>query len=137
MAEANSRPISSAARRPLSPHLQVYRMIFGMLMSGFHRVTGLVLCFGTLLLAWWLIAAASDAQSFAFISGFLNSIIGQLVLFGFSWGLIHHLLGGIRHIIWDAGHCMDDPERTYITQGTLIGSIVLTLLVWIIAYIVR
>jgi succinate dehydrogenase / fumarate reductase cytochrome b subunit len=137
MAEANSRPISPAARRPLSPHLQVYRMIFTMVMSGFHRITGMGLAIGTLLLAWWLAAAASDAQSFAVVSAFMTSIIGQLILFGYTWALIHHMLGGIRHLIWDTGHGMDDPEREYLAQATLIGGIVLTLLIWIIAYIVR
>ena len=137
MAEANPRPIAAAARRPLSPHLQVYRMIFTMLMSGFHRVTGMVLYTGTLVLAWWLIAAASDAQTFAMASAFMSSIIGRLVLFGYTWALLHHLIGGIRHLIWDTGHGMDDPQREYLAQATLISSIVLTLLVWIIAYIVR
>lgn len=106
-------------------------------MSGFHRVTGLVLCFGTLLLAWWLIATAAGAGSFAVASGFLSSYIGLLVLAGFSWGLIHHLLGGIRHLLWDAGLCFDEPQRGLVTRGTLVASIVLTLLVWIIAFIVR
>jgi succinate dehydrogenase / fumarate reductase cytochrome b subunit len=137
MAEANPRPIAAAARRPLSPHLQVYRMIFTMLMSGFHRVTGILLYTGTLLLAWWLLAAASDAQAFAVASGFLSSIIGRLVLLGYSWCLIHHLIGGIRHLIWDTGAGMEHPAREYLAKGTLISSVVLTILVWIIGYIVR
>ena len=137
MVDANSRPISPAARRPLSPHLQVYRMMLTMVMSGAHRLTGMALYIGTLLLAWWLIAAASDAQSFVVVSGFLSSIIGRLILFGFTWSLFNHLLGGIRHLIWDTGRCMEHPQREYLAQATLVGGIVLTLLVWIIAYIVR
>ena len=63
-------------------------------------------------------------------------IIGKLILFGFTWALFHHLLGGIRHIIWDAGYGFTHPEREYLAQATLIGGIVLTLLAWIIAYVV-
>lgn len=136
MAEADFRPTASAAR-PLSPHLQVYSMIFTMLMSGFHRVTGILLYIGTLLLAWWLIAAAMDAQAFSWASWFLSSIIGQLVLLGFSWCLIHHLLGGIRHLFWDAEVGMAHPQREYLARATLIGSLVLTLVVWIISFSVR
>jgi succinate dehydrogenase / fumarate reductase cytochrome b subunit len=90
-----------------------------------------------LLLAWWLVAAAADASSFAFVSGFLSSFFGRLILFGFTWALFHHMLGGVRHFIWDLGYGMDHPEREYLAQGTLIGGLALTVLVWIVAYVVR
>ena len=123
--------------RPLSPHLQVYRLTLTMVMSGLHRITGLCLFIGTLLLAWFLIAAASDASTFAYFSWFIESFIGRLALFGFTWALFHHLLGGVRHFIWDAGHGMDDPLREQLAQATLVGGAVLTLIVWAIGYAVR
>src|SRR5271170_2892992 len=99
------------AARPLSPHLQIYRPMLTMMMSIAHRITGGALYFGTLLLAWWLIAASSDAKSFEIVAAVYSSWIGQLVLFVYTWALFHHLLGGVRHFIWDTGHGLDDPGR--------------------------
>ena len=89
------------------------------------------------MLAWWLVAAATDAASFATASWFMGTIVGRLILFGFTWALFHHMLGGLRHFVWDLGYGMDHPEREYLAQGTLIGGIVLTVLVWVVAYVVR
>ena len=123
--------------RPLSPHLGIYRMTLTMLMSITHRITGVGLYIGVLLLAWFLIAAASDASAFALFSGFIQSIIGQILLFGFTWALFQHLLGGIRHFVWDAGYGLDDPAREYLAQVTAVGGIALTVIVWVIGYAVR
>ncbi len=136
MSEPLARPLGPAAR-PLSPHLQIYRPMLTMMMSIAHRITGVALYGGTLLLAYWLIALSGDAKGFATASWLLNSVLGQLVLFGFTWALFHHLLGGVRHAIWDAGYGMDDPMREYLAQGTLYGGIALTVLVWVISFIVR
>ncbi len=121
-----------ADRRPLSPHLMIYRPMLTMLMSIAHRITGAALYLGTLLLAWFLIAAASDSGSFAIVSGLLSSWFGQLVLFGFTFALYHHLMGGIRHAIWDAGLGFEHPAREILAQATIIGSVVLTLITWAI-----
>jgi succinate dehydrogenase / fumarate reductase cytochrome b subunit len=131
--------ISNAARRarPLSPHLQIYRPMLTMMMSIIHRITGAALYVGTILLAWFLIAAATDARAFDDVAWFLNSIIGQLILLGFTWALFHHMLGGIRHFIWEAGYGMDHPGRERLAQATLAGGGVLTILVWIVAYSIR
>ena len=137
MAGTQSRTQSHEQRRPLSPHLQVYRFALTMAMSIMHRITGVGLYLGTLLLAWWLIAAATDASSFATVSWFMESIVGRLILFGFTWALFHHMLGGVRHFVWDMGYGMDHPEREWLAQGTLIGAVVLTIIVWIAAYIIR
>lgn len=125
------------AIRPLSPHLQVYRFALTMAMSIAHRITGAGLYLGTLLLAWWLIAAASDASSFELVSAFLGTAIGRLVLFGFTWALFHHMLGGLRHFVWDMGYGMDHPEREYFAQATLVGGMILSALVWALAYVLR
>ena len=137
MAEAKTRPVSPGASRPLSPHLQIYRPMLTMMMSIMHRITGAGLYFGTILLAWWLIAASTDARAFDTANGVLMSFPGRIVLFGFTWALFHHLFGGIRHFIWDTGRGMEHPEREYLAQATLIGGFVLSVAVWVIAYMVR
>ncbi len=123
--------------RPLSPHLDVYRFTLTMAMSIAHRITGVGLYVGVLLLAWFLIAAASDATAFAVFSSFIQSFIGRLFLFGFTWALFHHMLGGIRHFITDTGAGLDDPLREQLAQATLAGGFVLTLAVWAVGYAVR
>ena len=131
MASPNAAPPARA--RPLSPHLMIYRPTLTMAMSIVHRITGGALYVGVLLLAWFLLAASMDAAAFATASAFLNSILGRLILFGFTWALLHHMLGGVRHFIWDAGYGMDDPQREWLAWGTLIGGLVLTIVVWAIA----
>ena len=88
-----------AVERPISPHLTIYRPMLTMMMSIVHRITGGALFFGTLLLCWWLLAAASGPTAYAKVQAFMGSIIGSLILFGYTWALIHHMLGGIRHLI--------------------------------------
>jgi len=100
MNDANSstpRPIV----RPLSPHMTIYRWPITMTMSIAHRVTGVSLYFGTALVVWWLIAAASGPNAYATFQMVASSWIGRLVLFGYTWSLMHHMLGGIRHLFWD------------------------------------
>src|SRR6202047_3852198 len=118
------------AQRPLSPHLQIYRPMLTMMMSIVHRITGFGLYFGTLLLVWWLIAAAS-AGAYPRYEWFASSIIGRLILFGYTWALIHHMLGGIRHLIWDTGRGLGPAEREWLVAANLIGSIAITVLLWI------
>jgi succinate dehydrogenase / fumarate reductase cytochrome b subunit len=123
-------PLGLAKARPLSPHLQIYRPMLTMMMSIAHRITGAALYVGTLLLAWYLIALAAGPETFAPAAAVFGSLLGRFVLLLFTWALFHHLLGGVRHFIWDLGYGMDHPEREYLAMGTLIGGIVLTLLVW-------
>jgi len=122
--------------RPLSPHLSIYRMPMTAVMSFAHRVSGAALYVGVLLLAWFLIAASAGASTFAVFSGFIGSFIGQVVLFVVTWALFHHLVGGIRHIIWDAGYGLDKPLRDQMAWATLIGGFALTVIVWIMGYAV-
>jgi succinate dehydrogenase / fumarate reductase cytochrome b subunit len=122
--------------RPLSPHLGIYKFTVTMAMSILHRITGVGLYIGVLLLVWFLIAASSDAATFSWFSAFIRSIIGQLILFGFTWAIFHHLVGGLRHFVWDAGYGLDAPQRDQLAWGTLIVGLALTVIVWIIAYVV-
>jgi succinate dehydrogenase / fumarate reductase cytochrome b subunit len=117
-------------RRPLSPHLQVYRWPISMAMSILHRITGCALAVGTLLLTWWLVAAASSDAVFDRAQWFMGSALGLLLLFGWSAALIFHFFNGIRHLVWDAGIGFEAP--TYNTTGwaVLVATVVCTLLVW-------
>ena len=119
---------------PLSPHLQIYKPILTMVMSILHRITGAALYFGTVLLAWWLIAAAAGPSYFDFVNGIYGSIIGRLILFGFTWALVHHMLGGLRHFIWDMGKGFELSAVEWMARLSLAGSIILTLIVWAVAY---
>ena len=122
--------------RPLSPHITIYRPMLTMMMSIVHRITGAALYFGMLLVVWWLMATASGPNEYAILQGFMGSWFGRLALFGVSWALLHHLLGGVRHLIWDLGYGLEPVEREWLTRATLIGSIGLTLILWIVGYMV-
>lgn len=124
------------AQRPLSPHLQIYRLPLTMMMSGIHRISGAALYFGVLLLAWWLIAVAAGPNAYADFEWFMGGIVGRLILFGYTWALIHHTLGGIKHLIWDLGHGFGPQEREWLTAATLVGSVGLTVVLWFVGYLV-
>ncbi|MDO9382218.1 MAG: succinate dehydrogenase, cytochrome b556 subunit [Hyphomicrobiaceae bacterium] len=118
------------AARPLSPHLQIYSPLINMMMSIVHRITGSALYFGSALLAWWLVSAAVGPEYFAYVSSWLNTWPGWIVLFGYTWALIHHALGGVRHFIWDSIHGFDVKTIDLLSWGSLAASVTLTLLVW-------
>jgi succinate dehydrogenase / fumarate reductase, cytochrome b subunit len=128
MAEAKTSHVRD--NRPLSPHLQIYKPTLTMMMSIAHRITGAGLYFAMLLLVWWLMAVASGPGAYARVQWFMGSWIGRLVLFGCTWALMHHMLGGIRHLIWDIGYGLGPSEREWLTRATLIGAFVLTVLLW-------
>ncbi len=125
------------ANRPLSPHLQIYRWPITMAMSIAHRVTGGALYFGTLLLVWWLAAAASGPRAFGFANAVLGSWLGLIVLFGYTWALIHHMVGGLRHFVWDFGIGLDKPARDNLAWANIVVSVALTLIVWAIGLALR
>jgi succinate dehydrogenase / fumarate reductase cytochrome b subunit len=125
------------ANRPLSPHIFIYRWPVTMVVSILHRITGGALYVGMALLAWWLIAAATSDRAFAIANGFLGSWLGLLILFGYSWALLHHMLGGIRHLVWDFGVGLERQARNALAWGNIIGSAALTVLVWAVGLAVR
>lgn len=127
MSEAKSTP------RPLSPHLQIYRWTWTMAMSVFHRATGTALYFGIALFAIWLVALAAGPRAFNAVQWFFGSPLRLLILFGYTWVLMHHMLGGIRHFICDLGYGMGS-ERMAMARFTLIASIALTLAIWVVAF---
>jgi succinate dehydrogenase / fumarate reductase cytochrome b subunit len=123
--------------RPLSPHLSVYRFTWTMAMSIAHRISGMA-CYAALpLVVIWLWAVADSPGSYIRLARLAGSWPGILFLIGLSWAFIHHAIGGVRHIIWDTGVGLGDPARHRWAQGTLIGSISLTVLLWVMILIGR
>ena len=119
-------------RRPLSPHLQVYRPQITTFTSIMHRATGVALAMGSLLMTWWLVAAASSDAAFDTVQTVLGSPLGMLFLFGWTLALVYHLLNGIRHLAWDAGYGFEIPAYHQTGRAVLIGTPVLTVLLWIV-----
>lgn len=124
---------NATQNRPVSPHLSIYKLIPTMVMSIVHRITGAALYFGTILVAWWLIAAAAGPDQFNLANAVFGSIIGRIVLLGYTWALLHHMLGGMRHLIWDTGRGLDKELTTKMAKATLAASLALTVLIWAIA----
>ncbi len=129
--------IKPAISRPLSPHLQIYRPMLSTMMSILHRITGLGLAVGILGYVIWLTLAATSDLYFATVQGLLSSWLGLIVVFAMSWALIHHMLGGLRHFVWDTGHGFKLNHVELLVRANIIGSVVLTVLLWIIGYGVR
>jgi succinate dehydrogenase / fumarate reductase, cytochrome b subunit len=119
--------------RPMSPHLQVYRMpLAAMLSIAGHRVTGVGLVLGLLLLTWWLAAAAFGDAAYATVMAFIGSWFGQLILFGFSLAFYFHVCTGVRHLFWDAGKGFEIPDTNRTNQIVIAAAVALTVLTWLI-----
>ncbi|MFC5307464.1 succinate dehydrogenase, cytochrome b556 subunit [Azospirillum picis] len=124
--------MANGSGRPLSPHLQVYKLPLTAVMSITHRITGVGLTVGTLLLVWWLVAAAAGPEAFARAQGFIGSFFGLLLMFGWSAALYYHLCNGIRHLVWDAGKAIELPDAERNNKVVLGATAVLTVLTWIV-----
>ena len=124
---------TASQNRPLSPHLQIYRPQITSVLSILHRVTGVALTVGTLVIAYWLIAAASGPEAFAAAQGWLGSFFGVLLLLGWSFGLLYHLCNGVRHLAWDVGLGFEIETVTQTGWVTVAVAGGLTLVSWIVA----
>ncbi len=123
--------------RPLSPHISVYRWQLTSVMSILHRISGVVLGGGALLLTWWLVAAVEGAEEFARVQAIIGSWFGRLVLLGFSLALFYHLCNGIRHLVWDLGYGFE-LNTVYRSGWTVVvATLALTLLSWLLGYAIR
>jgi succinate dehydrogenase / fumarate reductase, cytochrome b subunit len=120
-------------KRPLSPHLQVYRLPFIVVMSITHRLTGVGLVAGALLLVYWLVAAANGPAAYADAQRLLGSLVGKLFLFLWTWALFYHMANGIRHLAWDLGYGFELESADRSGMSVVIASVVLTVLTWLIA----
>ncbi len=120
--------------RPLSPHLQIYRWQLHMVMSILHRATGVALGLGTIFLTWWLMALAAGPSAYETFTTVASSMVGQIILFGFSYGLFYHLLNGIRHLYWDAGQGFEPATVRLTGQLIMVISFAATVGTWLAAY---
>ena len=131
-------PVPTPRTRPLSPFLfpptGTYRWQLTSTMSILHRVTGIALGLGTLLLTWWLLALLGEPSDFAAVQDFLASPFGLLLLAGWTWSVFYHLLNGIRHLIWDTGHGLTLPSVYRGGWTVIILSVVLTVAAWVAGY---
>ncbi|MCF3945994.1 succinate dehydrogenase, cytochrome b556 subunit [Acidiphilium sp. AL] len=123
-------------QRPLSPHLQIYRPQISSTLSIFHRIAGIALSGGAVLLSLWLAAAAASPSAFAVAQSLADSILGMIVLFGFTLALFYHFCNGIRHLLWDAGYGYDLPTMHRTGYAVLICSVGLTVIFWFIGLVV-
>ncbi len=125
--------MKNARNRPLSPHLQVYKLPLPAILSILHRITGVVLVVGTVLLVYWLGAIAAGPEAYATAQAILGSLLGKLALVGWTWALFYHLVNGIRHLAWDAGYGFEIPSVYLTSKIAIAASLFFTILVWIIA----
>jgi succinate dehydrogenase / fumarate reductase cytochrome b subunit len=117
-------------RRPLSPHLSVYKWQVQMVTSILHRATGIALSVGLLLVAWGLIALAGGAERFGHFAAFVGSPVGLVLLIGWSWSLFYHLCNGIRHLVQDGGYGYEIVQFVRSSWASIIVSLLLTAAVW-------
>ncbi|NBC33276.1 MAG: succinate dehydrogenase, cytochrome b556 subunit [Alphaproteobacteria bacterium] len=127
---------TATQNRPLSPHLQIYRPQITSVLSILHRMTGVALTLGTLLIAYWLIAAASGAEAFAAAQDWIGSFLGVLLLLAWSFSLFYHLCNGVRHLAWDLGLGLEIETVTQTGWVTVAVAGGLTLVAWIVAFAV-
>lgn len=129
---------TSTSERPLSPHVSIYRWPITMAMSIAHRVSGGALYFGTVFLAIWLAGVACGEETFNKINFIYSSFIGRTILLLYTLALVHHMVGGVRHLFWDVKTSLLEKQCATRTAWATVGiSIVLTLAVWIAAYVLR
>lgn len=121
--------------RPLSPHLQIYKLPLNALLSITHRLTGLLLALGAVGVVVMLVAAASGSQVYQAFHAVALHWLGQVVLVGFTLALYYHLCAGIRHLVWDAGYGYDLRAARIGSWLVMLGAIVLTLLTWVLAHV--
>ena len=119
--------------RPLSPFMfpAWYRFQITSVLSILHRLTGIALVVGSILLAWWLVAVAAGGDLFAATQAFIASPIGVLLLFGWSVAFFYHLCSGIRHLAWDAGYGFEIRDAYRSGYAVIVATVVLTVLAWL------
>jgi len=118
--------------RPLSPHMTIYRWPITMTLSILHRMTGVALSLGLVALVVWLGAIASDASSFAVIQTMLHSLVGQLMLLGWSFAFFFHLSNGVRHLVWDTGRGFEKRQADVSAWLVIVAAITMTAAYWML-----
>lgn len=118
------------SKRPLSPHLQVWKWTLTMTMSILHRASGVALTIGLAMLVWLLLAAATGPEAYATFTNFATSLIGQIMLLGWTFAVYLHMFGGIRHLIMDTGRLLTIPNSNLAVLFIWVASFVLTAATW-------
>ena len=131
-----SKTDGSTVRRPLSPHLQVYRPQLTSVLSIMNRLSGIATSVGTLLMVWWLVASAGSTGTFSAMQGFMGSWFAILLLMGWTVALMYHFFGGLRHLAWDAGYGFDLPQVYASGWAVIAATAVSTVLIVIAAFVV-
>jgi succinate dehydrogenase / fumarate reductase cytochrome b subunit len=116
--------------RPTSPHLQIYRWQIGNTLSILHRLTGIALALGLIALCYWLVSLAGGEESYGRAVKLLASPAGLLVLMGWTFAFLYHLLNGVRHLFWDVGRGFERTQRHASGWFVVFGSLALTVCVW-------
>jgi succinate dehydrogenase / fumarate reductase cytochrome b subunit len=131
-----TRTDGTTVRRPLSPHLQVYKPQITSVLSILNRMCGVATSVGTLLMVWWLVASAGSPHAYATMQWFMGSFIGIILLFGWTLALVYHFVAGLRHLAWDAGYGFELPQVYASGTAALVATGAITLLIWIIGLVV-
>ena len=126
----------STSSRPLSPHIQIYKPQLTSVLSILHRGTGILLCLGAIVFAWWVTALALGPEAYAAVRGALGSWLGRLFLFAWTFSFFYHLFNGIRHLFWDAGVGFEIRSAYASGKAVVVASIAMTLVAFGLAYAV-
>ena len=121
-------------KRPLSPHLQIYKPQITSILSILHRGTGIVLSIGSIILVLWIVALTLGENTYSMFSNLINNWFGKLIIFCFTFALFYHLSNGIRHLFWDAGYGYDLKHAYISGVAVIISSLFLTSITWLIVY---
>lgn len=119
--------------RPLSPHISIYRWPITMALSILHRITGVALSLGFVVFVAWLFDAASGPDAYAVFMSVMDSLIGKLLLIGWSFAFFYHLSNGARHLLWDTGHGLEKEQADRSAWLVLIAAAALTAVFWWVA----
>ncbi|MCB1683375.1 MAG: succinate dehydrogenase, cytochrome b556 subunit [Pseudomonadales bacterium] len=119
--------------RPLSPHLQIYRPQLTTVLSISHRISGIFLVLGMILLTYWLACLASGPEAYRDAYALVHSLLGRVVMFGLSFALFFHLCNGIRHLAWDAGYGLEIEQAYTSGKAVVAAAVALTLVAWLVA----
>ena len=121
------------SKNPLSPHLQIYRWQISSLLSITHRICGVINLLALILIFFWLLVLSFGENNYELFLLAINSFFGKFILIGFTWSMSFHLLGGIRHLIWDLGYGFEIKTANISGAVVIILSLLLTVIFWLLA----
>ena len=122
----------SNTERPLSPHLSIYRWPITMTLSILHRATGVAMSVGLVLLAAWLVSAAAGAEQYTEFTILMSTLVGRLLMIGWSFAFFYHLANGIRHFVWDTGRGFEKHQANASAWFVMIFAVAVTVAFWML-----